>query len=84
MRRNTKKKLLYAPTLISVFKNKRISIEVDGGGGEVLAQMTFLGGYTDIFSNNSPVFSGYQKQDVLFLLPLSPSPLPLITHNKDV
>lgn len=53
-------------------------------GGEVLAQMTFLGGYTDIFSNNSPVFSGYQKQDVLFLLPLPPSPLPLITHNKDV
>lgn len=46
--------------------------------------MTFLGGYTDIFSNNSPVFSGYQKQDVLFLLPLPPFPLPLITHNKDV
>lgn len=38
--------------------------------------MTFLGGYTDIFSNNSPVFSGYQKQDVLFLLPLTPYPFP--------
>ena len=82
MRRNTKKKLLYAPTLISVFKNK--SFHRGGWGGGGFGANDFFRGVTDIFSNNSPVFSGYQKQDVLFLLPLPPFPLPLITHNKDV